>query len=179
MEETELYQLQYPIGKPQLPELISVEQRTDWIAILEALPDRMAQLVTPLSEAQLEQPYREGGWTIRQVIHHVSDSHHHSYIRFKWALTEEDPVIKPYQEKEWANLFDTRTAPISLSLLHLSAVHAKLVQLLRGLTEEQWQRTFRHPEGNRQVTLSQNLGHYVWHGNHHYAHIKNALDKIG
>ena len=127
----------------------------------------------------METPYRPGGWTVRQVIHHVSDSHHHSYIRFKWALTEQTPVIKPYFEKKWAELFDTRTAPIELSLNHIKAVHAKLVFLLKGLSSSDLKRGFIHPENNRISTLEENIGRYAWHGNHHYSHIKNLLQREG
>jgi len=179
MEETPLEQLKYPIGKYVIPNPITDGHLSDWITILEQLPARFEAMVTPLSEKQLETPYRPGGWTVRQVIHHVSDSHHHSYIRFKWALTEDNPIIKPYLEKEWAHLFDTRTAPIQMSLDHLRAVHFKLVYLLRGLSEEQLQRTFVHPEGNEVSTLKENIGRYAWHGSHHFAHIKNLIDREG
>ncbi len=179
MEAAELMELQYPIGKYIVPDHITEEQIKEWIAVLEQLPQRLEQLVTPLSEEQLETPYRPGGWTVRQVVHHVADSHHHSYIRFKWALTEDNPVIKAYYEKEWANLFDTRTAPVFLSLAHLKAVHAKLVYLLKGLTPEQLQRTFTHPEGNTVSTLAENIGRYAWHGSHHLAHIQALIKREG
>ena len=116
----------------------------------------MESLVSSLSEEQLDTPYREGSWTVRQVVHHCSDSHHHSYIRFKWALTEDNPTIKAYEEKDWAELFDTRTAPIAMSLLHLKAVHAKLVYLLKGLSDEDLQKTFVHPESKETVLLREN-----------------------
>ncbi len=173
MTENELEQLRYPIGKFVRPETINDDHVKAWIESLAHLPARMEALVSGLSEEQLDTPYRPGGWTVRQVVHHVSDSHHHSYIRFKWALTEEKPVIKPYFEQEWAKLFDTRTAPIQMSLDHLKAVHFKLVYLLRGLSEEQLDRSFIHPDGNEEVVLRQNIGIYAWHGQHHYAHIEN------
>ena len=179
MESIELEELRYPIGKYVIPDPITEEHIRQWIAVLEQLPGKLEQLVTPLSEEQLETPYRPGGWTVRQVVHHVADSHHHSYIRFKWALTEDNPVIKAYFEKEWANLFDTRSAPISLSLAHLKAVHAKLVYLLKGLTPDQIQRTFTHPEGNSVTTLAENIGRYAWHGSHHFAHIQRLSEREG
>lgn len=177
MEKETLEQLRYPIGTYNIPKTITQEQREEWIAILEHLPSRLEAMVTPLSEEQLETPYRPEGWTVRQLVHHISDSHHHSYIRFKWALTEENPVIKPYFEKEWSKLFDAQTAPIQMSLDHLKAVHAKLVYLLKGLSEEQLQRKFTHPEGNEETTLDENIGRYAWHGSHHFAHIENLIKR--
>ncbi|MEL6304014.1 MAG: YfiT family bacillithiol transferase [Bacteroidota bacterium] len=143
------------------------------------MPERFEKLVSPLNDVQLETPYRPGGWTVRQLVHHVSDSHHHSYTRFKWALTEENPLIKAYFEKEWSKLFDAKTAPIQLSLDHLKAVHAKLVFLLRGLSKEDLEKTFLHPEGNVTSTLAENIGRYAWHGSHHLAHIQNLIDREG
>lgn len=179
MTDQELEQLRYPIGKFIKPDIITNDHIKKWTDILDQLPSNLAALVTPLSEAQLDTPYRPGGWTVRQVVHHVSDSHHSSYIRFKWALTEDTPVIKPYFEQEWAKLFDTKTGPIQMSLNHLSAVHHKLVYLLKGLTEEQLNRSFIHPDGNDEVVLKQNIGIYAWHGSHHYAHIENLLKREG
>lgn len=179
MEEQTLEQLRYPIGTFNAPETIGPEMVADWIAILEHLPARLEQMVTPLSEEQLETPYRPEGWTVRQLVHHISDSHHHSYIRFKWALTEDNPMIKPYFEKEWSNLFDAKTAPIQMSLDHLKAVHAKLVYLLKGLSDDALQRKFTHPEGNTETTLKENIGRYAWHGSHHFAHIENLIKREG
>ncbi|WP_343485715.1 YfiT family bacillithiol transferase [Allomuricauda sp. d1] len=179
MDETTLDQLRYPIGKYKIPKPITEAHLTSWISILEDLPQRLANLVKPLSEEQLETPYRPEGWTVRQVVHHISDSHHHSYIRFKWALTEDNPTIKPYLEKEWSKLFDAKTAPIDISLSHLSAVHAKLVYLLKGLSSEDLKRTFAHPEDNQTTTLEENVGRYAWHGSHHFAHIENLIKREG
>nr|WP_299384477.1 putative metal-dependent hydrolase [Allomuricauda sp.] len=179
MEDTSLEHLRYPIGTYQIPEKITQEHLDEWIDILEHLPSRLEEMVTPLSDEQLETPYRPEGWTVRQLIHHISDSHHHSYIRFKWALTEDNPVIKPYFEKEWSKLFDANTAPIQMSLDHLRAVHAKLVYLLKGLDSEQLQRKFTHPEGNEETTLAENVGRYAWHGSHHFAHIENLIKRKG
>ncbi|RNC89476.1 MAG: putative metal-dependent hydrolase [Allomuricauda sp.] len=179
MEKETLEKLRYPIGKYEIPDPITDKHLEEWISILENLPQRLSTLVEPLSEAQLETPYRPGGWTVRQVIHHVSDSHHHSYIRFKWALTEDNPTIKPYLQSGWAELFDSRIAPIQMSLDHLKVVHHKLVYLLRGLSREQLQRKFTHPEDNSETSLLENIGRYVWHGNHHFAHINNLIHREG
>ena len=179
MENNNLEQLRYPIGKYIIPNPITKDQLSDWISILEHLPKRLADMVTPLSDDQLETPYRPEGWTVRQLVHHISDSHHHSYIRFKWGLTEDNPTIKPYFEKEWSKLFDAKTAPIQMSLNHLSAVHAKLVYLLKGLSEEDLQRKFTHPDGNEETTLAENIGRYAWHGSHHFAHIENLIKREG
>ena len=179
MENIKFEELRYPIGKFELPSSISEDQIAEWIGVLEHFPARLEALVKELSATQLETRYRPGGWTVRQLIHHVADSHHNSYIRFKWALTEETPVIKPYHEKKWAELFDARTAPVELSLNHLSAVHAKLVYLLKGLNSEDLKLTFIHPESNEPTSIEENIGRYVWHGNHHYAHIKNLIIREG
>jgi len=179
MESKELEQLRYPIGKYKIPNPITDKHLSEWISILEHLPAQFEAMAIGLTEVQLDTPYRPGGWTVRQVIHHVSDSHHHSYVRFKWALTENNPIIKPYFEKEWAQLFDTRTAPIQMSLDHLKAVHFKLVYLLRGLSKEQLLRTFTHPEGHEVTSLEENIGRYAWHGSHHLAHIKNLIHREG
>ncbi|MEM9362837.1 MAG: YfiT family bacillithiol transferase [Bacteroidota bacterium] len=179
MEKYDLEQLRYPIGKYEVPASITDEHLKKWINVLEELPSRLEKEVSGLSEEQLETPYRPQGWTVRQVVHHLSDSHHNSYTRFKWGLTEESPLIKPYLEKKWANLFDAKSAPIQMSLDHLKAVHAKLVYLLKELTQEELQRTFKHPEGNVESTLAENIGRYAWHSNHHFAHIHNLLDRKG
>ncbi|MGB1308490.1 MAG: YfiT family bacillithiol transferase, partial [Oceanihabitans sp.] len=159
----------------QCPKNISNNQIQEWIEVLEQFPNRLEKLVSNLSEQQLDTPYRKEGWTIRQVVHHLADSHHHSYIRFKWALTEEKPVIKYYFEQLWAELEDAKKAPIQLSILHLKAVHAKLVYLLKSLNDSDLSKSFIHPEHNEEVVLKQNIGIYAWHSQHHYAHIYNLL----
>ncbi|MCK0160302.1 YfiT family bacillithiol transferase [Allomuricauda sp. F6463D] len=179
MEKEALEQLRYPIGKFNTPKTISTEDINGWISVLEELPQSLTDLVSELSNEQLETPYRPDGWTVRQLVHHISDSHHNSYIRFKWALTESTPIIKPYNEKAWAELFDTRTAPIQMSLEHLKAVHVKLVYLLKGLSEKDLKRSLIHPDGNQETTLEQNIGRYAWHGTHHYTHIKNLIKRKG
>lgn len=175
----ELDKLRYPIGRFECPENITNKDLSKWIEVLETLPKRLSALVDNFSETQLDTPYREGGWTVRQVVHHMADSHHHSYTRFKWALTENRPLIKVYQEKEWSNLIDARTAPISLSLSYLTALHAKLVYLLKRLTPEDMENSYIHPDGNVNVSVAENIGKYAWHSNHHFAHIKSLADRMG
>lgn len=175
----ELDKLKYPIGRFECPENITNEDLSKWIEVLETLPKRLAALVDNFSETQLDTPYREGGWTVRQVVHHMADSHHHSYTRFKWALTENRPLIKVYQEKEWSNLIDARTAPISLSLSYLTVLHAKLVYLLKRLTPEDMDNSYIHPDGNVNVSVAENIGKYAWHSNHHFAHINSLADRMG
>ncbi|MEN8797745.1 MAG: YfiT family bacillithiol transferase [Flavobacteriaceae bacterium] len=177
MEKQDLESLRYPIGKFQVPETISELQIKKWIDDLEHFPQRLTDLVVDLDSGQLATPYRPGGWTVRQLIHHISDSHHNSYIRFKWALTEEKPLIKVYDEKKWAELHDSKTAPIEHSLNHLRAIHKKLVFLLRGIDRQELKRTFIHPEGNIETSLEENIGRYVWHGHHHYTHINNLIGR--
>ncbi|NAS32633.1 bacillithiol transferase BstA [Flavobacteriaceae bacterium R38] len=173
-----LDKLRYPIGKFKKPETITDDQLEAWIKILEELPGKYSQLVAGLTEEQLETQYRPGGWTIRQVVHHVADSHHNSYTRFKWGLTEDNPVIKVYQEDKWAALFDTKSAPIQPSLDYLKVLHYKLTFLLRGLSKEQLKRTFIHPVADEATSLLENVGRYAWHGSHHYAHIENAIKNL-
>jgi len=179
MNDNELEQLKYPIGKYVIPYPITDQHIQEWISILAYLPSRLEKMVTPLSEVQLNTPYRPEGWTVRQLVHHISDSHHHSYTRFKWGLTEDNPTIKPYFEKEWSKLFDAKTAPVQMSLDHLKAVHAKLVYLLKGLSKEDLQRKFTHPDGNEETTLAENIGRYAWHGSHHFSHIENLIKREG
>jgi hypothetical protein len=174
-----LEKLRYPIGHFICPETISKQVRNSWIQELENLPKRLGALVLSLNESQLDTPYRPGGWSIRQLVHHIADSHHHSYTRFKWALTEEAPLIKAYDEKSWSDLMDAQTAPISLSLTYIEALHAKLVFLLRGLEEDQFEKFYIHPDGQVKVTVAENIGKYAWHGNHHLAHIQNLVKREG
>ncbi len=175
----ELEKLKYPIGLFECPENISKDDITNWITVLETLPKRLSNLVNSFSEEQLNTPYREGGWTVRQVIHHMADSHHHSYTRFKWALTENRPLIKVYEEKLWSELIDAKTAPISLSLSYLTALHAKLVYLLNRLESADFEKSYIHPEGSVNVSVAENIGKYAWHSNHHFAHIENLALRKG
>ena len=174
----DIKKLQYPIGPFQVPSEISENDLQEAITILDIFPEKLRLLVSQLPQKTLQQPYRPEGWTIQQLVHHIADSHHNSYIRFKWALTEENPKIKAYNEKEWASLGDYHTMPIVWSLMHLEAVHHKLVYLLNTLTEEQWNRTYQHPDKDGPSSLKETALLYAWHSMHHYAHIKNALDRL-
>jgi len=175
MKKQNLEKLQYPIGKFNSPDAISKEMVNEWIDILENFPNQLNNLTCNLSKEQLDTTYRPQGWTIRQVIHHLSDSHHNSYTRFKWALTENEPVIKVYYEDRWAELKDSKKGPIQLSLNNLKALHAKWVYLLKNLSENELQRVFIHPDGDEKVSLNQNIGIYAWHCKHHFAHIENLM----
>jgi uncharacterized damage-inducible protein DinB len=174
-----LEHLKYPIGKSNIPESISSNQIKEWIIVLEEFPGKITDLVKNLDDKQLDTPYRTKGWTIRQVIHHLADSHHNSYTRFKWALTENKPIIKAYFEERWAELHDSKSAPIPLSLNALASTHAKLVYLLKGLSQEDLESLFIHPDGNEEVSLKENIGIYAWHSQHHYAHIENLMIREG
>ena len=178
MTTQQLENLKYPIGKFNCPTEITAAHIREWIAILEYFPKRLETLVEKLNNQQLDTPYRPEGWTVREVIHHISDSHHHSYIRFKWAMTEDNPVIKAYNESTWANLHDYNQ-PIENSLLHIKVIHAKLVHFVKGLSFEEFKRTFIHPESNETVALNKNLGIYAWHANHHFAHIEQLMEREG
>jgi DinB family protein len=164
----------YPVGKFHAPEAISQPDRARYIETIESAPARLREAVNGLSAKQLDTPYREGGWTVRQVIHHVPDSHINAYIRFKLALTETDPVIKPYDEAAWAQLGDSADTPIGTSLSLLEALHRRWVVLMRGLTDADWRRQYIHPEYGRGQTLEVTLALYAWHCDHHIAHVKSV-----
>ncbi len=179
MIATDLETLKYPIGKANIPCPITSQHIRDWIKVLEDFPDQLTKLVIDLNEEQLNTPYRPDGWTIRQVVHHLADSHLHSYIRFKWALTEVKPVIKPYYEDRWADLRDAKSAPILLSLNAIRSLHAKWVYFLKGLNSNELQHTFMHPDDQKEVSLAENTGIYAWHSVHHYAHINGLKKRMG
>jgi uncharacterized damage-inducible protein DinB len=145
---------------------------------IAAAPAALRKAVEGLTEAQLDTPYRPGGWSVRQVAHHVPDSHMNAYVRFKLAVTEDSPTIKPYDEAAWAELADVKTVPVATSLALLDAVHERWVAFLRSLGEADWARTFRHPELGV-VPLEKNLALYAWHGRHHVAHVTALRERIG
>jgi hypothetical protein len=170
--------LQYPVGRFTAPEAVTPALRTAAIDEIAAVPAGVSAAVQGLSAAQIETPYRDGGWTVRQVVHHLPDSHMHAYIRMKFALTEESPTIRPYDEAAWSLLPDVVTLPMSVSLSLLEGIHARWVACLRGLTEAQFARVFVHPElGPQQIDLS--LLRYAWHGRHHLAHITSLRTRMG
>ncbi len=178
MTPAEQNDLRYPIGKFHFDGPPSEEQKNKFIDDLTQAPAKLRTAVKGLSEKQLETPYRPDGWTIRQVVHHVPDSHLNAYIRFKLALTEEQPTIKPYAEDRWAQLADTRATPVEVSLTLLDSLHDRWVRLLGSLRPEDWKRTFRHPELGL-VSLEKNLALYAWHGRHHVAHITSLRERSG
>ncbi len=164
--------LKYPIGRYQAPAVISPDIRAGWIEQMAVLPANFSKAVAGLNDAQLDTPYRPGGWTVRQVVHHVPDSHMNSYMRFRLALTEDVPLIKPYEEAAWAKLSDAHSGPVAASLMLLDGLHQRFVLLLRSLSDADFARTFRHPElGEKRLDWT--LGLYAWHSLHHTAHITN------
>ncbi|MGA9644150.1 MAG: bacillithiol transferase BstA [Terriglobales bacterium] len=167
----------FPIGKFAYIGPLTAEQKKEALDNIGRTPTRVREAVRGLTDAQLDTPYREGGWTVRQVVHHVPDSHMNSYIRFKLALTEDEPTIKPYMEDRWAELPDSRE-PIENSLVLLDALHRRWTKLLRSLGEDEWKRTFRHPELGP-MTLEKTLALYSWHGRHHVAHITSLRERMG
>ena len=174
----ELDDLRYPVGRFHAPATYAPSLRAEHIEVLRLLPERLRLAVKGLSDAQLDTPYRDGGWTVRQVVHHFADSHANSYIRFKLALTEDWPTIKPYDEAAWARLPDSRL-PIESSLMFITGLHERLVALLESRSDEDFQRGFIHPEQGRRVTLATNLAVYEWHSRHHVAHITSLRSRKG
>jgi DinB superfamily len=170
--------LRYPVGEFRFPESVSAQELAVFLDQIAATPARMRAAIAGLSDSQLDTPYRPGGWTVRQLAHHVPDSHINSYMRFRLALTENNPVIKPYEEARWAELSDARTMPVEPSLLLLESLHARWVPLLRSLSDMDWKRTFRHPELGP-VRLEQNAALYAWHARHHVAHITSLRERMG
>jgi hypothetical protein len=170
--------LSYPLGKFTWEGPGTAADRVRRIDEIAAAPAALREAVAGLTEAQLDTPYRPGGWTVRQVAHHVPDSHVNAYVRFKLAVTEETPTIKPYDEAAWATLADVRSVPVAVSLTLLEALHDRWVAFLRSLGEAEWARTFRHPELGV-VPLEKNVALYAWHGRHHVAHVTALRARMG
>ncbi len=176
--EINLESLQYPIGRFTLPKEVSSDEIKDAIRKISFLPTQLVGAVRPMTKEQLDTPYRPDGWTVRQVVHHVPDSHMNAYVRYKLALTEDTPVIKPYEEAAWANLPDNSMGP-EVSLMLLGAIHTKWVVLMESMSEDDWHRAFIHPQYNRRQTLAQTVMLYAWHGEHHLAHILRLKERMG
>lgn len=168
----------FPIGKFHYDGPPSPQQRGKFIDEIAQTPLALRAAIDGLSAQQLDTPYREGGWTVRQVVHHVPDSHMNAYVRFKLALTEDEPTIKPYAEDRWAQLPDTKATPLEVSLTLLDCLHTRWVELLRLMEEHDWKRQFRHPELGV-VPLEKNVALYAWHGKHHVAHITELRKRMG
>jgi uncharacterized damage-inducible protein DinB len=168
--------LRYPIGKFHFDGTMSDEQKQTFLDEIARTPANLRAAIKGLSDVQLDTRYRPGGWTVRQIVHHVPDSHLNSYVRFKLALTEDEPTIKPYAEDRWAELADTKSTPIEVSLTLLESLHERWVRLLRSLSQEDWKRTFRHPDLGA-MTLEKTLALYAWHGRHHVAHVTELRNR--
>jgi uncharacterized damage-inducible protein DinB len=170
--------LRYPIGKFETVAEVTDSLRKKWIENIAQAPGKIRAAVKGLSPEQLDTPYRPEGWTVRQVVHHLADSHLNAYARFRLALTEDVPTIKPYHEDLWAKLDDARTAPVDISFALLDALHTRWVLLLRSMSPADFSRTFNHPESGVR-TLETNLAIYEWHGRHHTAHITSLRERMG
>jgi uncharacterized damage-inducible protein DinB len=170
--------LRYPIGKFTYNGTPTEDQKQKYLGDIEQTPSNLRKAVQGLSAQQLDTPYRPEGWTVREVAHHVPDSHLNAYIRFKLALTEDEPTIKPYAEDRWARLADTQATPVEVSLAMLDSLHDRWIRLLRSLQPEDWKRTFRHPDLGP-MPLEKNLALYAWHGRHHVAHITALRERSG
>ncbi len=170
--------LRFPIGEYAPPKTIALDLIREWTGTLERAPRQYRQAVTGLSEEQLDTPYRPDGWTVRQVVHHVPDSHFNAYARFKLALTENEPTVKPYDEAAWAELEDGRTGPVGASLDMLEGLHSRWVRMLRAMTPEDFAKRFNHPERGV-IRLDWTLGLYAWHCDHHLAHITGLRERNG
>jgi uncharacterized damage-inducible protein DinB len=168
----------YPIGRAQMDRQLDPQRRQELIAQIEQAPGRLRDAVAGLDAGQLDTPYRPGGWTVRQVVHHVPDSHLNAYLRCKWALTEDEPTIKTYDEARWAELPDSRSTPVEVSLALLDNLHRRWTVLLRAMTADDFQKTLKHPE-HGVITLDQILGLYAWHGRHHTAHVTALRERLG
>lgn len=170
--------LSYPLGK-YIEQPFSQQQLKEWLLDIEVLPKALEYAITNLDAAQLEQPYRIGGWNSREVVHHVADSHINAFMRFKLALTEDNPTIKPYNQQAFTKLSDVKNIPINVSLTLLHALHARMLEVLKNIKNDQWNRTVVHPEYGKQMSVWYLLGQYAWHGKHHTAHINKLRERMG
>lgn len=171
--------LRFPIGKYTPPESITAEDVAGWIEDIRVLPSAIRSAVQGMSEEQLHTPYRPGGWTVKQLVHHVSESHLNSIIRFKWGLTEDEPLIKAYNQASWADTPDVAETPLELTLDFIDVLHAKWVLLLTSIKGEQWKKGILHPESGTRMPLDWLAGMYAWHGKHHTAHVTRLIEREG
>lgn len=170
--------LRFPIGNFNPPETIPTEMRDDFIQTIEELPAKLRAVVSDLTDEQLDTPYRPEGWTVRQLVHHIADSHINSFCRFKLGLSEDSPTIKPYDEAVWANMTDSKNAPIDLSLNIIDGVHARWTMILKSMTRNDFERKINHPERGT-MSLNAMLALYDWHSRHHTAHITRLRQRNG
>jgi uncharacterized damage-inducible protein DinB len=170
--------IRFPKGK-FLPQPFSQKQKEEWLLDIKFLPSELELTVQNLDEHQLQTPYRDGGWTVHQLVHHIADSHMNAYIRFKLGLTEDNPTIKPYEEKDWATMDDVYKVPINVSITLLHALHQRWYAMLESADEQTLSRTVHHPEHKKDMTLWLLLGMYAWHGKHHTAHITHLRERKG
>lgn len=175
----DLDQKRFPIGKFEYPENICDIKLDEYIKVIRDFPGKLKNLIENLSDDQLDTQYRDGGWTVRQVVNHLADSHINSFMRFKLALTEDNPVIKPYDEAKWAELQDSASMPVKPAMRMLKGTHQRWAALLKTMTNKQFERTFHHPELQKDYDLRSCLAHYVWHCRHHFAHIENLKNEKG
>jgi len=175
----DIEQLKYPIGKFERKESISSEERAVLVANLKSFPQRLTTVVMELSEEQLNAPYRPEGWTVRQLVHHLADSHINSYVRYRWTLTEDTPEIKAYDQTSWAELPDAANAPIKFSLNLLKAIHARWTLLLERMSESDFAKELSHPEWKNNLSLDDMTQLYSWHCDHHLAHITSLIQREG
>lgn len=175
----DIEQLKYPIGKFKKPELVTPELLRQWISVIADFPALLTSTVLHLNNLQLDTPYRPGGWTVRQVVHHCADSHMNSLMRLKLTLTEETPTIKPYMEDRWAELIDSKTLPVISALQMLEGIHLRWTTILQQMQPSEFARTFFHPQQNKTIRLDENTALYAWHCNHHLAHITTLKKQQG
>jgi hypothetical protein len=170
--------LKYPIGKYQKPAAYSPELLREWMTLVAALPSWMDVVIENLDEQQLQTAYRPGGWTVNQVVHHLADSHMNAYMRFKLAITEDNPQVKPYMEARWAELPDNFSTPVNVSVTLLHALHRRWDALMQGMSDADWQRTFYHPEHKRDIPLWEVAALYAWHGRHHMEQVRSLRNRM-
>ncbi len=174
-----LESLMYPIGRYQRQDGYTPELLKEWITVLKHLPSWMDACIENLDAHQLQTPYREGGWTIQQVVHHVADSHANAYIRLKLALTEDNPTIKPYNENRWALLNDVQDVPVNVSVTMLHTMHIRMVSVMNSMQPTDWERTYFHPEHKRDIPVWEMTAMYAWHSRHHTEHIMRLRERMG